>query len=91
MNYDTFRERFEVDDDPNGSNSFLFTTTGCMNRFNVPRVEMMNPPEREVRRDWEEHELQCNVAQLLSKGCKLTKTETLEHFVIRNINKLDLV
>lgn len=92
----SFKDKFAIDDGVNGTGSFVYKADACMKRHNISREEM-NLTNAESQRylsfhrgmDWEEHALQANVSELLAQGCRPKSDETLEHFVIRNINKLE--
>ncbi len=69
----------------------------CFRRHLLPRKFQEEFPSEDTSLSfgnssmWEERRLQNNVAILLSKGCKLLSTETLEEFVERNKEILEEV
>lgn len=94
MNREQFLENFEIDDGINGTNSFLFKTTACMNRHKRPRNDMELTDKENIRYDagkswhFEEQRLQNYVSYLLSHGHILKIDETLEQFVVRNLHNI---
>ncbi|MDP2940524.1 MAG: hypothetical protein Q8O13_10730 [Candidatus Omnitrophota bacterium] len=69
----------------------------CFRRHSLPRKFEEQFPSEDVSLSfgrsalWEERRLQNKVAILISKGCKLLTTETLEEFVERNKEVLEEV
>jgi hypothetical protein len=83
------QDKFAVDE---WTGRRCFMADGPSARFNISRTDQeLTPTESAIisnETKWngywkEEHRLQNQVAYLLSKGCKLRMTESLEEFVMR--------
>ena len=79
-----FNDRFDHSDDPTDTrNVYKLTATGCMQRHNIPRDEMMNTKKENITRNFEyrnraereETYLLNKVATLFSMGYKLSAVD----------------
>jgi hypothetical protein len=96
MNRREFEEKFEVCD---VTGAWLFTTTGCFNRHTRARAQQ----ELTLREckivsfdyyrsdDMEEAILVNYVSVLQKKGIPLRETESLEMYVLRNVDETDMI
>jgi hypothetical protein len=79
-----FMEKFEVDEE---TGSYLYKTTACFDRHNVPREQMMDT--KVIRfgtiETWKEGQLMNRVAELVNRGYKIRPEETLEEFIDRHM------
>jgi hypothetical protein len=92
---DRFKDEFEVCDD---TGAWLFNTTGCFNRHNRERAQ----EELSLREncivsfdyyrsdDMQESILISYVAELQQKGLQIRKRDSLERYVLRHSDKLDV-
>jgi hypothetical protein len=89
------KNEFEVCDE---TGAWLFTTHGCFNRHNRARAqEELTLREHKIVNfeyyrsdDMQESILVSYVAQLQQENVELLETETLEEYVLRNSDELDV-